>query len=363
MTKSFAPLRARHRCAGRQRWPDMLQPLAAQTADRAGMTGEQLYRTACVSCHGPDGKGQPEVGRRLRHAAARFHRLRVHDAGSRSRLVVGRAHGRHGSARSIAGCRRSSTRCRDDGDRQRSSTTSAASAPSRGWPRGDLNFPRVFFTEKAFPENEAVLTTTMASHPSGVVENAFLYEHRIGRRAQYEVNVPFAVQSGDDGAWSRGLGDVNVALKYALFDSLSRGFIVSAGGEVTLPDRQGNRGAGRRRHHLRRVRHVRQGAAERRLPSVPRRLRGAGRRRRGEQGSRTGAPRVGKTFMPSRGGAARGRRWSKCSARRSSSPAPIAGVGRRAAAAGQPQRPAARAARASACAIPVNERAESRQAG
>ena len=27
------------------------------------------------------------------------------------------------------------------------------------WPRGDLNLPRAFFTEKAFPENEAVWTT------------------------------------------------------------------------------------------------------------------------------------------------------------------------------------------------------------
>ena len=28
------------------------------------------------------------------------------------------------------------------------------------WPRGDLNLPRAFFTEKAFPENEAVWATT-----------------------------------------------------------------------------------------------------------------------------------------------------------------------------------------------------------
>ncbi len=27
------------------------------------------------------------------------------------------------------------------------------------WPRGDLNLPRAFFTEKAFPENETVWTT------------------------------------------------------------------------------------------------------------------------------------------------------------------------------------------------------------
>ena len=114
----------------------------------------------------------------------------------------------------------------------------------RGWPRGDLNFPRVFFTEKAFPENEAVLTTAIAGHPSGSIENQFLYEHRIGRRAQYEINVPLVLQHGDNGAWSHGLGDVNVAIKYALVDSLQRGFIMSAGGEVTLPTGKEAQGLG-----------------------------------------------------------------------------------------------------------------------
>ena len=32
----------------------------------------------------------------------------------------------------------------------------------RGWPHGDLNMPRALVTEKAYPENEAVVTTTFA---------------------------------------------------------------------------------------------------------------------------------------------------------------------------------------------------------
>ena len=31
----------------------------AQQPDRAGMTGEQLFKRACVACHAADGKGQP----------------------------------------------------------------------------------------------------------------------------------------------------------------------------------------------------------------------------------------------------------------------------------------------------------------
>jgi hypothetical protein len=113
-----------------------------------------------------------------------------------------------------------------------------------GWPRGDLNFPRAFFTEKAFPENEAVFTTTLARHPTASVEQAFLFEHRIGRRAQYEINAPVAFQQRDAGGWSRGLGDVNLALKYALYDNNARGLIVSAGGEATLPSGKASAGLG-----------------------------------------------------------------------------------------------------------------------
>ena len=36
----------------------------------------------------------------------------------------------------------------------------APSAQTPPWPRGELNLPRRFFTEKAFPENEVVLTTS-----------------------------------------------------------------------------------------------------------------------------------------------------------------------------------------------------------
>ena len=62
------------------------------------------------------------------------------------------------------------------------------------WPAGELNLPRALVTEKAFPEDEAVLSTTIAS---GTFVNEFLYERRIGARTQYEVKVPIAVQEGD----------------------------------------------------------------------------------------------------------------------------------------------------------------------
>ena len=105
----------------------------------------------------------------------------------------------------------------------------------QGWPRGDLNLPRAFITEKAFPENEAVLTTTIVPSHERSVSNEFLYEHRLGRRGQYEINVPLNLQLGSDRRWTVGLGDFSAAYKHALYDSFSKGSILSTGGEVKFP--------------------------------------------------------------------------------------------------------------------------------
>jgi mono/diheme cytochrome c family protein len=214
---------------------------SAQGHDRAQRSGEALYAAACVACHGPDGRGQAAsiVGFETPLPDFTDCGFTTPEADIDWSAVVHLG----GRARAL--------------DRRMPAFTDALSEAEIGrviayvrgfckeprWPRGELNFPRAFFTEKAYPENEAVLTATMSRRPAAAVENAFLFEHRLGRRAQYEVNVPVVLQQGDSG-WRRGLGDVNAAVKYALFDSLARGGIVSAGGEVTLPTGKETEGLG-----------------------------------------------------------------------------------------------------------------------
>jgi hypothetical protein len=103
------------------------------------------------------------------------------------------------------------------------------------WPRGELNLPRALVTEKAFPENEAVLTTTVSATGTGYVGNEFIYERRLGARSQFEIVVPVLLQDAGGGGWQRGPGDVAVAVKHALFHSVDRGNILSVGREVVLP--------------------------------------------------------------------------------------------------------------------------------
>ena len=206
------------------------------------MTGEQLYRTACVACHGQDGKGQPEsvVGFETPLPDFTDCAFTTPEADLDWSSVVHRG----GSARSLDRRMPAFGEALSDFEIDRVVQHLRSFCAERGWPRGELNFPRSFFTEKAFPENEAVFTVAMTRRPEVAVDPQFLYEQRIGRRGQYEINVPLAFHRDIGGAWSRGVGDVNLAFKYALYDSLSRALILSAGGEVTLPTGSESSGLG-----------------------------------------------------------------------------------------------------------------------
>jgi hypothetical protein len=59
------------------------------------------------------------------------------------------------------------------------------------------------------------------------------------------MTVPFDVQQqAAGGAWQRGLGDVEVALRRAFYANLDRGSIFAAGGAVTLPTGKEAQGLG-----------------------------------------------------------------------------------------------------------------------
>ncbi len=113
------------------------------------------------------------------------------------------------------------------------------------WPRGDLNLPRAFFTEKAFPENETVWTTGITTSGAKAVTNELVYEHRIGSRSQYEVRLPFGAQQSEQGGeWSRGIGDVELAARRTFYANLDRGSIFAAGAAVVLPTGKESEGLG-----------------------------------------------------------------------------------------------------------------------
>jgi mono/diheme cytochrome c family protein len=201
-------------------------------------SGRDLYQAACAACHGADGRGAPrsqigfdtpvpdftDCGFATPEPDADWLAV-VHSGGpvrafDRRMPAFGGALTDEEMLRILGHVR---TFCVDP-----------------AWPRGELNLPRPLVTEKAFPENEAVLTATFAD---GRVGSEFLYEQRLGARSQFEVAVPVDLQEGADG-WNRGLGDIAVAFKRAMLHSLERGTIVSLAGEIVLPTGKESLGLG-----------------------------------------------------------------------------------------------------------------------
>ena len=218
-------------------------PLDAQSVDRSALNGQQLYQAACAACHGSDGRGQ--------HIAIRGFDLDPPDFTDCS-LTTPEADLDWLSVVHQGGPVRGFDRMMPAfGDELTEGQIGLVIdhvrtfCAERGWPRGDLNLPRPFVTEKAFPENEAVLTTTIVPGHERSFSSQLLYEHRVGRRGQYEVFVPFGVRRAAAGSWQTGVGDIGAAYKHVLFDSMTSGSILSAGGEFTLPTGSAPKGLGR----------------------------------------------------------------------------------------------------------------------
>lgn len=217
--------------------------LHAQATDRSALNGPQLYEAACASCHGSDGRGQPVSVRGFAIELPDFTdcALRTPEADLDWFSVVHSG----GPARAFHRMMPAFGDELTEGQIGLVINHVRSFCAESGWPRGDLNLPRPFVTEKAFPENEAVLTTTVAARSERRVGNQVLYEHRVGRRGQYEVVVPFDLRESATGTWHLGVGDIGAAYKHVLYDSLLRGAILSAGGEVTLPTGSEAKGFGR----------------------------------------------------------------------------------------------------------------------
>ena len=132
------------------------------------MTGEQLYQAACAACHGREGQGQPESVVGFDTALPDFTdcAFATPEADLDWSSVVhmggrGRALDRRMPAfrEALSGL---------EIDRVVQHLRSFCAEPR--WPRGELNFPRAFFTEKAFPENEAVFTVATSPFSNRSVE-------------------------------------------------------------------------------------------------------------------------------------------------------------------------------------------------
>lgn len=217
----------------------------AETANsrlQIAKTGADLYQWACAACHGPDGRGAPRsvVGfdTPLPDFSECSFTTSEPDVDWTAVIHLG------GTARALDRRMPAFGEALSDDEIERIVDHLRGFCTDPAWPPADLNLPRPLVTEKAFPENEAFVTTAVIPDMDSI-QTRFVYEHRLGARSQYEVVVPFNLQYVS-GRWNRGLGDIALGFKHVVFDSLGRGAILSAGSEVTFPTGKEAEGLGRR---------------------------------------------------------------------------------------------------------------------
>jgi mono/diheme cytochrome c family protein len=206
-------------------------------------SGPELYQSACAACHGPDGKGVSETVVGFSTPVPDFTdcSFATPEPDADWLAVV---HG-GGPMRAFDRMMPAFGDALSDAEILRILGHVRTFCTSSHWPRGELNFPRALFTEKAFPENEAVWTIDVASHGTRSIGSEILYEQRIGALSQFEVVVPIEFQQVEGQPWRQGLGDLAVGFKRVLFHSLDRGTIVSAGGEMVFPTGKEHIGLGK----------------------------------------------------------------------------------------------------------------------
>jgi len=202
-------------------------------------TPQAVYSTACASCHGADGTGMPQATVGFDTPLPDFT-----DCSFATREPDGDWYAVAHQGGPVRGF-----------DHRMPSFGMAAEAEQLemavkhirtfcvedGWPSGDLNQPRPMFTEKAFVEDEAVLTIGSAVQEPYEVLAELVYEKRFGKRSQLEIAIPFgaaemeAASEDESDEWVGGLGDVAFGLKHVLVAALSTGSILSGIAEVVLP--------------------------------------------------------------------------------------------------------------------------------
>jgi len=206
---------------------------AAPAAFASERSGEDIYVAACANCHGADGRGAP--------AGLSGLSIKPRDFTDCRRTTPEPDHDWHavivggGPARGFHRMMPAFGEVLPESEQEAVLGYVRGFCPEPTWPRGDLNFPRPFVTEKAFVEDEFVVSGAVDTRSPRNVDSKLIYEQRFLRRWQFEVAVPFSVARMTDGSREGGIGDIAVGAKTVLVASHGTGTILSLAGEVAFP--------------------------------------------------------------------------------------------------------------------------------
>ena len=212
-------------------------------------TGEQIYRAACIACHGPSGKGVPAEQRGFKQPSTFPDFTRCDQTSSELnndyRAVVTNGGPYRGFSQIMPSFKDALTAQQiDEVVRYLRGFCNTAR-----WPRGELNLPLALVTEKPYPEDEVVLTSGVNATGPGAVTSHVIYEQRFGVKNQLEVDVPISFMQPER-TWYGGVGDVSMGVKRVIFSHLATGEGLGAGtifslqGNINLPTGNSAHGLG-----------------------------------------------------------------------------------------------------------------------
>jgi hypothetical protein len=206
-------------------------------------TGKQIYEAACAACHGPKGQGMPQttVGFKRPDTFPDFTRCdqTTSELNTDYKAVV--VHG--GPFRGFSQIMPAFGEALTDKQINAAIEYLRGFCTNKHWPRGELNLPRALVTEKAYPEDEVVLTESLNAQGAPQATTQAVYEQRFGVKNEIEVTVPFTFQDQNH-TYYGGFQDSTIGVKRAFFSSMRTGSIFALQGEVSLPVGNVKRGFG-----------------------------------------------------------------------------------------------------------------------
>jgi mono/diheme cytochrome c family protein len=205
--------------------------------------GERIFKSGCIACHGANGHGAPETLTEFKRPETfpdftRCDQTTPEPNSAWKDVIV---HG--GPARGFSQIMPAFGELLTWDEIDDVIAYLRSLCRNKHWARGELNLPRALITEKAFPEDEEVISTAVNTRGAPGNTTDIIHEQRFGVHNQIEVDVPiqFANQSH---TWYGGVGDATLGVKREMFSSLRTGSILSLFGGVIVPSGNKDRGFG-----------------------------------------------------------------------------------------------------------------------
>lgn len=196
--------------------------------------GKTIYEGGCIACHGANGKGAPQASTAFKRPDTfpDFSRCdqTTPEPNSAWKAVIVYGGPYYGFSTIMPSFKDLLSNDQIDDVVAYLRTF----CPNPHWPRGELNLPRALVTEKAFPEDEFVISTAVNASGAPGLETHFIHEQAFGSKGQLEVDVPWDYQDQNHN-WNSHVGDITFAWKQVMYSNLHTGSIFALQGGILPP--------------------------------------------------------------------------------------------------------------------------------